>query len=174
MSRGAGFLKTALREPSGRSVLVPSVFERLLDDNARHPQEAERSHGQDVHGFVQSVARDLEALLNTRCIDLAGDIEQFPLARESVLNYGTLDMCSLSMANPDDRDYLRDRIRQTIERHESRLHRIQVDLDMAATPGPKTLRFRVDAVLAVHPDRPPVTFDAMLQLSSSDYRVRGA
>ena len=36
----------------------------------------------------------------------------------------------------------------------------------------RMLRFRVDAVLKVHPDKPPVTFDATLQLSSSTYQVK--
>jgi len=36
----------------------------------------------------------------------------------------------------------------------------------------RMLRFRVEAVLRVHPHRPPVVFDAVLKLSSNACRVR--
>ena len=36
----------------------------------------------------------------------------------------------------------------------------------------RLLHFRVDALLQVHPRRPPVSFDATLQLSSNAYKVR--
>ena len=66
----------------------------------------------------------------------------------------------------DDRALLRDKIRLTIERHEPRLAKVRVSLD-APQGAERMLRFRVDAVLKVHPSRPPVSFDAMLQLSSN-------
>lgn len=89
-----------------------------------------------------------------------------------MINFGIIDLSSLSLLDPDDRALLRDKIRQTIERHEPRLMRIRVTLD-APDNLQRMLRFRVDAVLKVHPNKPPVTFDAMLQLSSNAYRFEG-
>lgn len=35
----------------------------------------------------------------------------------------------------------------------------------------RLLCLRVDAVLKAHPNKPPLTFDAMLQLSSNPYHI---
>jgi len=62
-------------------------------------------------------------------------------------------------------------IRRTIERYETRLTKVRVNLEISRELN-QMLRFRVDALLKVHPSRPPVTFDAMLQLSSGTYHVK--
>jgi len=149
---------------------MPSVFDRLLDDNPQDQTESPSAMYFDLRRFKQVVARDLEALLNSRCIDLDGEIENYPHARESVINYGIIDLSSLSLLDPADRALLRDKIRIAIERHEPRLDNVRIELDEPKDLE-RVLRFRVDAVLKVHPSKPPVTFDAMLQLSSNSYHV---
>lgn len=154
-----------------RSTLsLPSVLDRLLDDNPEEQAESPSAMYFDLRRFKQAVARDLEALLNSRCIDLNEEIERYPYARNSVVNFGIIDLSSLSLLNPDDRALLRDKIRVTIERHEPRLDKVRVALD-APKDLERMLCFRVDAVLKVHPNKPPVTFDAMLQLSSNSYHI---
>jgi type VI secretion system protein ImpF len=155
-----------------RSVLsTPSILDRLLDDNPKEEIESPGAMYFDLRRFKQAVARDLEALLNSRCIDLEEEIERYPHARNSVINFGIIDLSSLSLLDPDDRALLRDKIRITIERHEPRLTKVRVALD-APKDLERMMRFRVDAVLKVHPNKPPVTFDAMLQLSSNAYHIR--
>lgn len=155
-----------------RSALsTPSILDRLLDDDPKEGAEGPGAMYFDLRRFKQAVARDLEALLNSRCIDLDEEIERYPYARNSVVNFGIIDLSSLSLLDPDDRALLRDKIRITIERHEPRLTKVRVALDEPKDLE-RMLRFRVDAVLKVHPNKPPVTFDAMLQLSSSAYHVR--
>lgn len=145
---------------------MPSLLDKLLDDDPRTSFDRGDAIAFDLARYKQSVARDLEALLNSRCPDIDGSIEGSTYARNSMLNFGIIDLSSLSLLNPDDRALLRDRIRITIERHEPRLAKVRVSLD-APQGAERMLRFRVDAVLKVHPGRPPVSFDAMLQLSSN-------
>ena len=161
-----------MRASSRQAVVIASVWDRLHDDNPRDEAEDDAPVYLDLRRFKQAVARDLDALLNSRCVDLNEAIERFPHARNSMINFGIIDLSSLSLLNPDDRALLRDKIRQTIERHEPRLSRIRVTLDVPDNTQ-RMLRFRVDAVLKVHPNKPPVTFDAMLQLSSNAYQVEG-
>lgn len=159
-----------MRPDHRQPLITPSVLDRLLDD---HPKEAIESHHEmvfDLQHFKQAVARDLEALLNSRYIDREEDIERYPHARRSVINFGMIDLSSLGLLNPDDRALLRDKIRITIEQHEPRLTKIRVTLDIPRELD-RMLRFRVDAVLKIHPNKPPVTFDAMLQLSSNAYQI---
>ncbi len=161
-----------MRTERQRTQITPSVFDRLLDDNPKVQTESQGHFHFDIVRLKQAIARDMEALLNSRSIDLDNDIERYPQARNSVIDYGITDLSSLSLLDPGDRAYLRDKIRITVERHEPRLGKIRVSLD---EPGgiERLLRFRVDAILKVHPNRPPVHFDATLQLSSNSCQVRG-
>ncbi|XZG71804.1 type VI secretion system baseplate subunit TssE [Chitinibacteraceae bacterium HSL-7] len=151
---------------------LPSVLDRLLDDEPDRTQ-SEGPMLFELPRFREALARDLEALLNTRLMDDPDMADTAPLSAESMLSFGIPDLSGISLMNPDDRELLRERLRRAIERHEPRLARVRVALD-APRELERALRFRVDAVLKVHPHRPPVTFDATLQLSSNVYQVRGS
>ena len=160
-----------MRAEHQRIRMTPSVLDRLLDDKPKESVEAPGQPAFDLQLLKRAVARDLEALLNTRSVDLDEEIEQFPQARTSMLDFGITDLSSLSLLDPDDRSQLRDKIRLTVERHEPRLGRVRVSLD-APAGNERMLRFRVDAILKAVPSRPPVRFDATLLLSSNTCQVR--
>jgi type VI secretion system protein ImpF len=160
-----------MRPERQRTLITPSVFDRLLDDQPREQQENQSLFAFDLGKLKQAVARDMEALLNSRNVDLDQALERFPQARNSMIDFGITDLSSLSLLDPGDRAYLRDKIRITVERHEPRLGRIRVSLD-APSGTERMLRFRVDAILKILPTRPPVSFDATLQLSSNSCQIR--
>lgn len=151
--------------------ITPSVLDRLLDDTPRAQVEGPGQQTFDLHCLKRAVARDMEALLNARRVDLDDLINLYPQARNSMIDYGITDLSSLSFLDPGDRAYLRDKIRITVERHEPRLGSVRVSLD-APLGTERMLRFRVDAILKVLPTRPPVSFDARLQLSSNTCQIR--
>ncbi|UXY14576.1 type VI secretion system baseplate subunit TssE [Chitiniphilus purpureus] len=148
----------------------PSILDRLLDD-APENQQARQSYA-ELNDFKGALARDLEALLNTRIVEHEELMAPYPLSANSVINFGIPDLSGLSLLNPDDRELLRERVRRAIEHHEPRLTRVRITLDLPRETE-RLLRFRVDAVLKVHPHRPPVSFDATLQLSSNVYKIKG-
>ena len=160
-----------MRNDRHNIVITPSVFDRLLDDQPKIQIESQAQRFFDLNRLKRAVARDMEALLNSRCVDLDDDIEHYPQARNSMIDYGITDLSSLSLLDPGDRAYLRDKIRLTVQRHEPRLGHIAVSLDAPAGTE-RMLRFRVDARLEVLPTRPPVRFDARLQLSSNACQVK--
>ena len=160
-----------MRPEFQRIQITPSILDRLLDDAPRELTEGSMQRAFDLHRLKQSVARDMEALLNSRSVDLDESIDHFPQARHSMLDYGITDLSSLSLLDPGDRAYLRDKIRITVQRHEPRLGHVTVSLD-APSGTERMLRFRVDARLEVLPTRPPVSFDARLQLSSNACQVK--
>lgn len=156
----------------GRLLVMSSILDRLFDDAPQTTQEPPFEARFDLNRHKLAVARDLEALLNARSTDLdRGLMARFPLAAASLLAFGIPDLSSLSLLNPDHRTLLQEQILRTIERFEPRLARVRVELD-----GPvdcnRMLRFRVEAVLRVHPNHPPVVFDAVLRLSSNACQVR--
>lgn len=156
-------MRTSRRPDRG----LPSLLDRLLDDEpATTFDAAPQPFG--AAAAKAALARDLEALLNTRVGDPAG-MDAFPLAAQSMLTFGIPDFSGLSLLSADDCETLRERVRRTIGAHDARLTQVRVTLD--ALPGAeRKLRFRVDAVLR-KPCEAPVRFDAVLDLASSAYRV---
>lgn len=160
-------------QPASRQFLVSSsLLDRLMDDHPQSSVEVQSEIRYDIARYKRAVARDLEALLNTRSTH-AGEaaLEPYPRSRDSLLFFGITDLSSLNLLNPHDRLFLQDSIRKAIERHEPRLTKVRVNLEVGRELN-QMLRFRVDALLEVHPSRPPVTFDAMLQLSSNTCVVK--
>ena len=156
-----------MRTARGPDRGLPSLLDRLLDDEPGTTFDAAPPL-LGATGAKAALARDLEALLNTRVGDLAA-IDGFPLAAQSMLTFGIPDFSGLSLLSTDDCQTLRERVRRTIGAHESRLTQVRVTLD--ALPGAeRKLRFRVDAVLR-KPYEALVRFDALLDLASSAYRV---
>lgn len=154
------------RPPSFRA----SILDRLLDDTPLVTTESMSETHLDMSRYKQAVARDLESLLNSRRVDFDERIEALPQARHSIMTYGITDLSSLSLLDPGAQGHLRSQIKTAIERHEPRLSRVRVSLDIPKGRD-RQLRFRVDAVLTVHPQKPPVVFDAMLQLNTNTYRI---
>ena len=119
-----------------------------------------------------SVARDLEALLNTRCALTAGVVNDLPLAKKSVLRYGIDDFSSRSLASVADREFICIAIRSAIADQEPRLRNVDVGLESDTESGPGyRLRFNIKALLHIHLAAEPVVFDAVLQTGSQRYLV---
>jgi len=53
--------------PLTQESLIPSVLDRLLDDDPASAREAPKARTQVLRELKQSVRRDLEWLLNSRC-----------------------------------------------------------------------------------------------------------
>jgi len=152
--------------------IVPSILDRLLDEDPGVTQEPMAGRFQGVRGMERAVARDLETLLNTRQEILQALPDEFAEVSNSLLTYGLPDLSSFSLDSEDDRGRVRRVIEQAIANCEPRLERVQVILQ-GARENERGLRFRIDALLRVDPAPEPVTFDAMLQLNTQQYIVRG-
>lgn len=141
-----------------------SLIDRL--DSSREPPRRN-----DIYALRDAVSRDLEDLLNTRSEIQRTLPEAFEECRSSSLTYGIPDFSSYSLLSPQDRDRIRRNLEQAIGAHESRLTRVRVSLE-PQRQFERALRFRVDALLSLGPDREKVQFDAVLQLNTQAYSVR--
>lgn len=155
----------------GALFVTPSVLDRLLDDAPNVERDGARERQQDLRGLRASVARDLEALLNTRRASIEPVPDALAHVRRSIVDYGIPDFTSRGLANPDDREAVRRSVEHAIATHESRLRQVRVAMEPAGA-GQRELRFRVEAILEVAPAREPVRFDAMLQVTTQQYTVR--
>lgn len=148
-----------------RAMFQASLFDKLVSD------QLDRGF-RSVESVKESVARDVEHLLNTR---LGRRIrhDDFPNLSRSVVNYGLMDFASMSLASQEDRDRICDDIRQSILAHEPRLSRPMVTLAPQAARQQR-LHFSIRATLLIEDQVEPVSFDAVLQPVSLHYRVNHA
>jgi type VI secretion system protein ImpF len=157
---------------SGALSLVPSVLDRLLDDRPGVSTEPESGRVQNLRLLKQSVGRDLEALLNTRREALNDIPPDFVEVNRSLLTYGLPDLTTFNLMSVHDQTRVRRLLEQAISAAEPRLQRVRVGLD-APRANDRALHFRIEALLRVEPATEPVTFDAVLQLNTQEYSVKG-
>lgn len=149
---------------------VPSLLDRLLDDAPQKTTEPDWASSYTQVRLKLSVARDLEVLLNTRRL-ADWEVEGYPRSADSMLCFGIMDLTTVTIQDSRSVRNLQDHLRKAIERFEPRLGNVRVSLE-PGKDGPKSIRFRVDAVLKLQPGRPPVTFDATLQLGTNACTVQ--
>jgi type VI secretion system protein ImpF len=151
--------------------IVPSILDRLIDDEPQVSREPPSSRIKDLRALEQSVGRDLEALLNSRqetLKELPGELKE---VNRSLLTYGLPDFTSFSLLTQDDRHRIRRAVEDAINTFEPRLLRVRVALE-APREHDRGLRFRIDAFLRVDPSPEPVTFDAVLQMNTQQYVIQ--
>jgi type VI secretion system protein ImpF len=119
----------------------------------------------------RSVSRDIEHLLNTRRELLEGVSPAYKEVAGSLLMYGLPDFTSLSLMNSQHRKQIRRVVEEALGKFEPRLKSVRVSLEAQDKFDP-TLRFHIDALLRTDTASEPVTFDATLQLTTSQYSVR--
>lgn len=156
-------------------LLLPSVLDRLVDEDPLQHSDHERPRAQLLRELKQSVRRDLENLLNTRiCLYPipTPSPEHWKNLENSLVNYGIPDFGGLMMGARSERESLRRRIENTIRHFETRFKQVQVLLvDDRGDNRDRTVRFRIDGLLHAEPTPEPVVFDSQLQPTSGDFTV---
>jgi type VI secretion system protein ImpF len=154
---------------------TPGLFDRLLGvpvRGASGPSGATVSR-MSLEDLKDAVARDLEALLNTRSVLQEDDLKLFPECSDSVVSYGLNDFADRSLSSPTDRAYICECLEKTIARHEPRLRNAKASLDMRDEMVNR-LNFSITALLVASTSQEPVNFDAVLQPSSLHYSISKA
>jgi type VI secretion system protein ImpF len=153
--------------------MVPSVLDRLLDDDPGTRREAPRSRSQSLGQLKQSVRDDLQNLLNTRTRNVTWGPGLEELNR-SLLNYGMPDFGGVNLASEDDRERFCSEVEAVIRQHEPRLLRVRVLPVTSNEPVDRTFNFRIEALLRAEPDPEHVTFDSVVKPSTGSVVIRGA
>lgn len=153
--------------------LLPSIVDRLLDDEPDVSTEPAWSWAQDTRALRQSVARDLEALLNTRqtAPELMRDSPDAEIS-QSVLTYGLPDLTSTGTASQEACEGLRWSVEEAVRRFEPRLFDVRVTLQDPETSYDRKLRLVVEAWLAMDPEPLPVVFDTEVEPAAGIYTVK--
>jgi type VI secretion system protein ImpF len=102
--------------------LQPALLDRLTDEEPDSKVEARDRRVISMRKLRESVLRDLAWLLNTMPLSQTEDLADFPLVRESVLDYGMLDFAGVTLSGVDPGDLER-RIKTAIQLYEPRIIR---------------------------------------------------
>ncbi|SDF46171.1 MULTISPECIES: type VI secretion system baseplate subunit TssE [unclassified Duganella] len=140
---------------------APGLMDRLLGDHDR-PVSLEQ--------YKDSVARDLEDLLNTRCAVPEEWMRAYPECTRSIANYGLVDFAGMCLSSADDRARICAALKTAIERHEPRLRNVQARLEREAGDINR-VSFAIYGTLAGLSYTEAVSFDAVLQPSSLHYSI---
>lgn len=150
----------------------PGLFDRLM------PAKGQAASSGTVlrlslEDLKDSVARDLEALLNTRTVIPETLLGRYPECAKSIITYGLNDFAGLSLSSADDRSLICTCLETAIGRHEPRL--LNVKATLALREGSvNRLNFAIAAMLVLNEAQEAVNFDAVLQPSSLHYTISKA
>lgn len=150
---------------------APSFLDKLLGAGAGGRDGTSLRYS--VEQVKDSVARDIEMLLNAHQTYSVEELRGWPQAARSLLTLGLVDISSMSMASDKDRRHITDAIREGLMSHDKRLSNVEVGVrESAATTN--SLTFTIRAQLQLRPNAEHVTFDAVLQPGSKRYDVSKA
>ncbi len=125
-----------------------------------------------IRELKRAVARDLEALLNTRREALEELPESLEEVRRSLVTYGLPDFTAASLQSLRDVTRIRRALEDTIAAFEPRLDRVRITVEDSEGTE-RAMRFRIEGWLRLEPNPEPVSFDTMLQLTTREYTVQG-
>ena len=149
--------------------LLP-LFDRLVDDDPDQPSDRATSAAAATEALRASLRHDLEALLNARRTWRSPNSALRELARSSV-GFGIPDFAGGAFNEASRREALRAEIEATIRRFEPRLASLRVLLLDAQDRLSGTLRLRIEGLLHADPVPEPVTFETLLEASTTDVTV---
>lgn len=139
-----------MAELTSRERLQPSLLDRLTDDEAGTAQEGRDKRVLSMRGLRKAVLRDLAWLFNTTGLGVLQDIAPYPLAAQSVVNFGLPDLAGRTASGLDLAELER-RIRQAIWDFEPRILRDSVSVRAVASrnggASPNQLAFEIDGEL---------------------------
>jgi len=151
---------------------TPGLFDRLMGVPVHGASSGVVSR-MSIEDLKDSVARDLEALLNTRTVIPEELLAEFPECGRSIITYGLNDFAGRCLSSSDDRAYICACLERGIARHEPRLHNVKASLELR-DDSINRLNFAITALLVVSSSQEPVNFDAVLQPSSLHYTISKA
>lgn len=159
-----------MAKPRDTDEMVPSLLDRLLDDEPQSQRELPRSRGQLLRDLKHAVRRDLENLLNTRWQyrSVPPELEEL---QGSLVNYGIPDFSGARLSTAGGREQLRTIVEKSIEDFEPRLTKVRVTVLPPGDELDRRLRLRIDAMLRVEPHPQPVVFDSELKQANSTFEV---
>ncbi len=153
--------------------LLPSLLDRLTDDEPEKKTEVKEKRGLSKAKLRQSVLRDLNWLFNNSNLTTVQNLDAYPEVAKSVLNYGMPHFSGHTVSGIDAAESER-LLRQAICDFEPRIIRrtIKVRLDVDEQQmGHNAMTFDIDAELWALPVPLQVYLKTELDLEAGNMQV---
>jgi type VI secretion system protein ImpF len=149
--------------------VTPSVLDRLIDFEPRESREAPKSRSNSLSELKQSIRRDLEWLLNTRCHTegIEGELTE---AKRSLAFYGMPDIVGVNAQSHAEQQRMIKAMDTAIRFFEPRFLNLKVTMEPISTVD-RQLKFKIEASLDVDPAPEPIVFDTVLQMGSGEFVI---
>lgn len=148
-----------------------SVLDRLLADPKDGAEGLTLTYS--LEQLRESVARDVESLLNSRSAIDFDSLVDLPQTRKSVVCFGIRDFVGRVLTNSEEQRHISASLSHAIASFEPRLRDVRIEFYQR--PGTmNALAFTIRAMLLAHPSAEPVAFDAVLQPALSRFTVAPA
>lgn len=133
-----------------------SLLDRLIDFEPKLSQESPPFRTLSAQAMRAVIRRDLEWLLNTRC---SVSQDELALRQRSVIDYGIIDLSTISAKNIDDYRRLAQMMEETIRLYEPRLQDLRVTVVSLSNVHRKLgAEVIIEGLLVVDAMREPVSF----------------
>ncbi|MFO0014839.1 MAG: type VI secretion system baseplate subunit TssE [Planctomycetota bacterium] len=153
-------------------LLLPSVLDRLLDDEPENRKELPKDRAQRIRELKLSVARDIENLLNTR-VSFDEIPEPFQRVRASIANYGVPDFNALVTDSSDTVSRMESQILQVLENFEHRIHNVKVTSEGASRlRDVRVVKFRIEGILQADPSPEWVKYTSQMSAVNKQFEVK--
>jgi len=151
-----------MRKSAKERNLRSSILDRLFDDAPTESIDQEKPRSRRLKELRNSVRRDLENLLNSRCCVSSPPKEHAQL-QSSLINYGIPDLATVNMLDVAKKNEFTRNMEQIIKTFEPRFKSIKMTYIENPDKNERTLRFRIDAVMWADPEPELIVFDSVLE-----------
>ena len=168
----AAVVASGLIEENTMQGFTLGLFDRLDNDSEHAPGNKREVRARAMDEAIRSVTRDLQALLNTRSALPQALLSPYSAVSNSIVNYGLIDFAGMCMNSDTDQQEICKSVRMAIERHEPRLHKIEVTL-RARKGAINRVDFVITAQLKTGSLTEQMSFNAVFRPSLQQYSIEG-
>jgi type VI secretion system protein ImpF len=162
-----------MAELTPKERLVPSLIDRLSDDNPGVREESRHKRAADISSLRASVLRDLEWLMNTVNLEAVQNLDDFPELKSTVINYGMPGL-SGSTINQTEREEIRKLIKTAIQTFEPRILKNTLRVTFVnddSLTNPHAIAFQIEGTLWGRPMPEALFLRTELDLELGDVKV---
>jgi type VI secretion system protein ImpF len=162
-----------MAELTPRERLQPALLDRLTDNEPHRNVEAREQRVLSLSRLRECVVRDLSWLFNTENLASRQQVENYPEAMRSVINYGIPALAGATSSGRDPTN-LEKRVREAIFNFEPRLIRDSVSVRVVLSDSEmsnNTLRFEIEADLWAHPLPLHLYLQTEVDLDTGEFNV---
>ena len=152
---------------------APSLLDRLIDTAPDLSMDPPRTRAAQVRDALDSIRRDLEALLNTRRRPITPP-GSLPQLRRSLLSYGTADFIGANLVTIEQRRVFAARLEEAIRESEPRLRHLGVSVLDPKDSSERVLRLRIEASVVLDDVTVPVLFASTISPATLRFSVAEA